>query len=226
MSDPIIRVTSLHKRYRTDRLETTALEGVSFEIQRGEFVAVMGPSGCGKSTLLNVLGLLDRADGGSYQLEGNETVGGSEDHRTGLRKKYIGFIFQSFNLIDELTVRANVELGVYYHGIRGKEASRMADEALEKLGLSARGDHMPSQLSGGQQQRAAIARAIVNRPKLLLADEPTGNLDSRNREEVLEILSTLNAQGSTIVMVTHSDDDASRAGRIVRLRDGQLHASS
>ena len=200
----MIKVTNLSKIFRTEEIETTALNKVSFEINDGEFVAIMGPSGCGKSTLLNILGLLDNPTEGSYMLLGQEVAKLKEKDRTKFRKGNIGFVFQSFNLIDELNVFENVELPLRY------------------LNISHRAQHFPQQLSGGQQQRVAIARAVVSNPKLILADEPTGNLDSKNGKEVMDLLTELNKEGTTIVMVTHSQKDASCAQRIVNLFDGEI----
>lgn len=226
MSNAVVELVGAVKRYRTEKLETTALNAISMAINAGEFVAVMGPSGCGKSSLLNAAGLLDRLDGGSLCLLGSETQNLSERQRSALRRQHIGFVFQSFNLIEQLTVEENVELALHYNGVRGAVARKRVDTVLERLQLSSRRSHYPSQLSGGQQQRVAIARAVINQPALILADEPTGNLDSENRAEVLSILRDLNTQGTTVVMVTHSPEDAARASRIVRLKDGQLDERS
>lgn len=218
----MIKITDLSKVFRTEEIETTALNGVSFEIKEGEFVAIMGPSGCGKSTLLNILGLLDNPSGGSYMLLGSEVGQLKEKERTKFRKGNIGFVFQSFNLIDELDVYENVELPLRYLNISASERKQKVTEILKRMGISHRAKHFPQQLSGGQQQRVAIARAVVSSPKLILADEPTGNLDSKNGKEVMELLSELNAEGTTIVMVTHSQKDAAVAQRVINLFDGQI----
>jgi putative ABC transport system ATP-binding protein len=210
------------KVYRATDVETTALAGVSMTVQAGEFVAVMGPSGCGKSTLLNVLGMIDALTSGSYLFDGQELAGRSEGQLVALRKARLGFVFQSFNLIEELTVHQNVELPLLYNRVGRAERRERIREVLELVGLSNRAKHRPAQLSGGQQQRVAIARAVVTEPRLILADEPTGNLDSHNGEEVMQMLETLNEQGSTIVMVTHSPGDAARAHRIVDMLDGRI----
>jgi len=221
-SKVMIKVTDLSKVFRTEEIETTALNGVSFEINDGEFVAIMGPSGCGKSTLLNILGLLDNPSGGSYMLLGSEVGQLKEKERTKFRKGNIGFVFQSFNLIDELNVYENVELPLRYLNISAGERKQKVNEILKRMGISHRAKHFPQQLSGGQQQRVAIARAVVSSPKLILADEPTGNLDSKNGKEVMDLLSELNAEGTTIVMVTHSQKDAAVAQRVINLFDGQI----
>lgn len=218
----MIKIENICRVFRTEEVETTALNGVSMTVEDGEFVAIMGPSGCGKSTLLSILGLLDNPDEGNYWLDGEEVGHLREKQRTGYRKGRIGFVFQSFNLIDELTVEENVDLQLKYLGVPKAERKQRVLEVLRKVNLSQRAKHYPQQLSGGQQQRVAIARAVVGRPKLILADEPTGNLDSRNGREVMELLSQLNAEGATIVMVTHSQHDAAYAGRIVNLFDGQI----
>ena len=218
----MIKVTDLNKVFRTEEIETTALNGVSFEIKEGEFVAIMGPSGCGKSTLLNILGLLDNPSGGSYMLLGSEVGQLKEKERTKFRKGNIGFVFQSFNLIDELDVYENVELPLRYLNISSSERKQKVTEILKRMGISHRAKHFPQQLSGGQQQRVAIARAVVSSPKLILADEPTGNLDSKNGKEVMDLLAELNAEGTTIVMVTHSQKDAAVAQRVINLFDGQI----
>ena len=218
----MIKVTDLSKVFRTEEIETTALNQVSFEINDGEFVAIMGPSGCGKSTLLNILGLLDNPTDGSYQLLGQEVAKLKEKDRTKYRKGNIGFVFQSFNLIDELNVFENVELPLRYLNISSSERKARVTEMLKRMNISHRAQHFPQQLSGGQQQRVAIARAVVSNPKLILADEPTGNLDSKNGKEVMDLLTQLNEEGTTIVMVTHSQKDASCAQRIVNLFDGQI----
>lgn len=218
----MIRIENLTKIFRTEEVETIALNGVSLQVAEGEFVAIMGPSGCGKSTLLGILGLLDSPTGGRYWLDGREVGQLKENDRTLFRRGRIGFVFQNFNLIDELTVEENVDLQLKYLGISKDERRRRVLEVLCKVSLSQRARHFPPQLSGGQQQRVAIARAVVGRPKLILADEPTGNLDSKNGLEVMDLLSRLNAEGTTIVMVTHSLHDASRAHRIVHLFDGQV----
>lgn len=217
----MIKITNLEKVYRTDEVETIALNKLSLEIKKGEFVAVMGPSGCGKSTLLNILGLLDDPDAGSFIFNGQEIAGFNERQRADLRKRNIGFVFQSFNLIDELTVFENVELPLIYTGVKAPERKKKVEEVLEKVQIMHRRNHYPQQLSGGQQQRVAVARAVVNNPKLILADEPTGNLDSSNGNEVMELLTNLNEQGTTIVMVTHSEHDARYSHRIIRMLDGQ-----
>ena len=218
----MIQVTNLSKVFRTEEIETTALNNVSFTISKGEFVAIMGPSGCGKSTLLNILGLLDNPSGGSYNLLGTEVANLRERERTNYRKGNIGFVFQSFNLIDELNVYENVELPLKYLNISASERKRRVTEILKRMNISHRAGHYPQQLSGGQQQRVAIARAVVANPQLILADEPTGNLDSRNGKEVMDLLCQLNAEGTTIVMVTHSQRDASAAQRIINLFDGEI----
>jgi len=216
----MIKITNLEKFYRTEEVETVALNKLNIDINTGEFVAIMGPSGCGKSTLLNILGLLDDPDGGSYLFNGTEVAGYNERKRADLRKHNIGFVFQSFNLIDELTVFENVELPLIYTGIGTAERKQRVEEVLTKMQIMHRRNHYPQQLSGGQQQRVAIARAVVNKPKLILADEPTGNLDSSNGNEVMELLTDLNEQGTTIIMVTHSEHDARYSHRIIRLLDG------
>ena len=218
----MIKVADLCKVFRTEEIETTALNKVSFEIKDGEFVAIMGPSGCGKSTLLNILGLLDNPSSGSYELLGQEVAGLKEKDRTKFRKGNIGFVFQSFNLIDELNVYENVELPLRYMKISASERKEMVSAMLKRMNISHRAQHFPQQLSGGQQQRVAIARACVANPKLILADEPTGNLDSKNGKEVMELLQELNGEGATIVMVTHSQKDASMAQRIINLFDGSI----
>ena len=218
----MIEVNNLQKIFRTEEVETWALNDVSFNVADGEFVAIMGPSGCGKSTLLNILGLLDNPTKGSYKLQGVEVATLDENHRTDLRKGVIGFVFQSFNLIDELNVRENIELPLLYMGVPAKERRRRAEEVMERMNISHREKHFPNQLSGGQQQRVAIARAVIAGPKLILADEPTGNLDSVNGQEVMNLLKELNQQGTTIVMVTHSRHDASYASRIINLFDGSI----
>ena len=218
----MIKVTNLSKVFRTEEIETIALNGVSFEIKEGEFVAIMGPSGCGKSTLMNVLGLLDSPTGGSYELLGSEVSGLKEKERTNFRKGNIGFVFQSFNLIDELNVYDNIELPLKYLNISAAERKQRVADIMKRMGISHRAKHYPQQLSGGQQQRVAIARAVVSNPKLILADEPTGNLDSKNGKEVMTLLTELNADGTTIIMVTHSPKDAAVAQRTINLFDGQI----
>ena len=218
----MIKTKDLVKVFRTDEIETTALNKVNLEVQKGEFVAVMGTSGCGKSTLLNILGLLDNPTSGELHFNGIDVSDFKERKRTDLRKSNIGFVFQSFNLIDELTVYENVELPLLYMKVPGSERKKMVEAVLERMKMGHRRKHFPQQLSGGQQQRVAIARAVVSNPKLILADEPTGNLDSANGEEVMKLLSELNKEGTTIVMVTHSPSDAEYAHRIVQLFDGHV----
>ncbi|MDR1172827.1 MAG: ABC transporter ATP-binding protein [Bacteroidales bacterium] len=217
----MIKITDLEKIYRTEEVETVALNKMSLDIAEHEFVAIMGPSGCGKSTLLNILGMLDKPNSGSFLFNGIEVAKFSENQCSDLRKRNIGFVFQSFNLIDELTVFENVELPLVYNKVKAANRKAIAEAALEKVQMMHRRNHFPSQLSGGQQQRVAVARAVVNSPKLILADEPTGNLDSRNGQEVMELLTELNEAGTTIVMVTHSEHDARHAHRIVRMLDGK-----
>lgn len=218
----MIKTVELTKVFRTDEVETTALNKVNMEISKGEFVAIMGPSGCGKSTLLNIIGLLDNPSSGQLYFLDREVSGFSERNRTSLRKSNIGFVFQSFNLIDELNVFENVELPLLYQRVSGSERRRRVEEVLDRMKISHRKKHFPQQLSGGQQQRVAIARAVVSRPHLILADEPTGNLDSANGEEVMNLLSELNQEGTTVVMVTHSPTDADKAHRIIQLFDGHI----
>ena len=218
----MIEVKNLSKVFTTEEIETTALDGVSFEIKDGEFVAIMGPSGCGKSTLLNILGLLDNPSGGSYKLLGLEVGGLKEKERTKFRKGNIGFVFQSFNLIDELSVYENIELPLRYMNVPSSERKAKVEDIMRRMNISHRAQHFPQQLSGGQQQRVAIARAVVASPKLILADEPTGNLDSKNGKEVMELLCELNREGTTIVMVTHSQKDAAMAQRTIDLFDGKI----
>ena len=217
----MIRFTNLEKIYRTDEVETMALNKLSFSVNDGEFVAVMGPSGCGKSTLLNIAGLLDDPDGGSFLFNGMEVAHFNERKRAELRKRNIGFVFQSFNLIDELNVFENVELPLIYLDVKASARKKRVEEILDKMQIMHRRNHFPQQLSGGQQQRVAVARAVMNNPKLILADEPTGNLDSTNGNEVMQLLADLNEQGTTIVMVTHSEHDARYSHRIIRMLDGQ-----
>lgn len=221
----MIKIENITKSFRTEEVETIALNGVSLEVKDGEFVAIMGPSGCGKSTLLNILGLLDNPTGGDYYLAGNEVGHLKENQRTQARKGNIGFVFQSFNLIDELNVFENVELPLTYLGVPAPERKKRVEEILQRMNISHRAKHYPQQLSGGQQQRVAIARAVVSNPKLILADEPTGNLDSKNGKEVMDLLCELNREGTTILMVTHSQHDASFAHRTVHLFDGSIVAS-
>jgi len=218
----MIKTVNLQKIFRTEEVETYALNDVSLEINDGEFVAIMGPSGCGKTTLLNILGLLDNPTGGEYYLNEIEVGKYSEKQRTRLRKGVIGFVFQSFNLIEELNVYENIELPLLYMGISSSERKKRIEAAMDRMEIAHRAKHFPQQLSGGQQQRVAIARAVVANPKLILADEPTGNLDSKNGKEVMSLLTELNADGTTIVMVTHSQHDAGYAARIVNLFDGQV----
>jgi putative ABC transport system ATP-binding protein len=217
----MIKITDLEKYYRTEEVETIALNKITLDVKEGEFVAIMGPSGCGKSTLLNILGLLDDPDGGSFVFNGTEVAEFNERKRADLRKRTIGFVFQSFNLIDELTVFENVELPLIYMKVDSAERKRRVEEVLDKMQIMHRKNHFPQQLSGGQQQRVAFARAVVNSPKLILADEPTGNLDSNNGNEVMQLLTDLNEQGTTVIMVTHSEHDAKYSHRIIRMLDGQ-----
>ena len=218
----MLNITNLEKIYRTEEIETVALNKISAEVKDGEFVAIMGPSGCGKSTLLNIIGLLDDADTGSFLFNNEEVISYNERKRADLRKRNIGFVFQSFNLIDELTVYENVELPLLYLGIDADERKKRVEAVLEKVQIMHRRNHFPQQLSGGQQQRCAVARAVVNNPKLILADEPTGNLDSKNGNEVMELLTNLNDAGTTVVMVTHSEHDARYAHRVIRMLDGSV----
>ncbi|MDR3057390.1 MAG: ABC transporter ATP-binding protein [Prevotella sp.] len=218
----MLKIYDLKKVFRTEEVETVALNNVSMEVGEGEFVAIMGPSGCGKSTLLNVIGLLDNPSSGEYFLADKEVGHLKEKQRIQARKGNIGFVFQSFNLIDEMTVFENIELPLVYLKIKSSERKARVEEIMKKMSIGHRANHYPNQLSGGQQQRVAIARAVVANPKLILADEPTGNLDSKNGQEVMKLLSDLNRDGTTIVMVTHSQHDASYAHRIVNLFDGQI----
>ena len=218
----MIKTEKLEKVFRTDEVETFALNGVDIEVKDGEFVAIMGPSGCGKSTLLNIVGLLDNPTDGSYNFAGTEVAKMKEKDRTKFRKGNIGFVFQSFNLIDELNVYENVELPLIYLNMKASERRKKVDEVLKRMKIGHRAKHFPQQLSGGQQQRVAIARAVVANPKLILADEPTGNLDSKNGIEVMNLLTELNQEGTTIIMVTHSDRDANYAHRTINLLDGQV----
>lgn len=217
-----IEIKNLEKIFRSDTVQTVALNNISLSIKDGEFVAIMGPSGCGKSTLLNILGLLDNPTSGSYTLDGKEVANLKESGRTDYRKGRLGFIFQAFNLIDTMTVRENIMLPLNNLPLSRAEKKQRVDDALKRMGIAHRANHYPSQLSGGQQQRAAIARAIVSKPGLILADEPTGNLDSKNGGEVMQLLSELHREGSTIVMVTHSQRDAAVADRVINLFDGQI----
>lgn len=218
----MIKTVDLTKVFRTEEVETTALNKVSMEITEGEFVAIMGPSGCGKTTLLNILGLLDNPSDGSYYFNEKQVSGFSEKQRAKMRKENIGFVFQNFNLIDELSVFENIELPLVYLGYNARDRKKRVEEVMEQMQIMHRSKHFPLQLSGGQQQRVAVARAVVAKPKLILADEPTGNLDSSHGEEVMNLLDSLNQNGTSIVMVTHSQRDAEYARRIIRLFDGQI----
>jgi putative ABC transport system ATP-binding protein len=218
----MIKINDLQKSFRTEEIETVALNGVSLHVTEGEFIAIMGPSGCGKSTLLNILGLLDNPTSGKYHLDGTEVGHLKEKQRTDMRKGNIGFIFQSFNLIEEMNVFENVELPLVYMKVKAAERKKRVEETLHRMNIGHRANHFPNQLSGGQQQRVAIARAVVASPKLILADEPTGNLDSKNGKDVMDLLSELNREGTTIVMVTHSQHDAAFSHRIINLFDGQI----
>jgi putative ABC transport system ATP-binding protein len=218
----MIKINDLRKVFRTEEVETIALNNIAMEVKEGEFVAIMGPSGCGKSTLLNILGLLDNHTSGEYWLDSKEVGHLKEKERTQTRKGKIGFVFQSFNLIEEMTVYENVELPLTYLKVKTSERKKRVEEVLRRMNISHRAGHFPNQLSGGQQQRVAIARAVIANPKLILADEPTGNLDSKNGKDVMDLLTELNREGTTIVMVTHSQHDASFAHRIVNLFDGQI----
>ena len=218
----MIKTNELMKIYRTDEVETTALNKVNLAVKEGEFVAIMGPSGCGKSTLLNILGLLDNPSEGTYEFMGEEVAGYKERNRTNLRKGNIGFIFQSFNLIDELTVWENVELPLLYLKMSSSVRKQKVETVLDRMKIMHRKSHFPQQLSGGQQQRVAVARAVVTNPRLILADEPTGNLDSANGEEVMDLLSQLNEEGTTIIMVTHSPSDSEYSHRVIQLFDGHI----
>ena len=220
--EDIIHINDLHKVYKTTEVETTALQNVSFKIKKADFVAVMGPSGCGKSTLLNILGLIDQPDKGEYFFKGEALHQFSERQKTNFRKNNLGFIFQSFNLINELNVFDNVELPLIYTNLSTRQRKERINTVLSELNIIHRAGHYPQQLSGGQQQRVAIARALVNKPDVILADEPTGNLDSQNSKEVMQALSVLNAQGSTIIMVTHSMHDAAFANKKIQLLDGKI----
>ncbi|MBR4406340.1 MAG: ABC transporter ATP-binding protein [Bacteroidaceae bacterium] len=218
----MITLKNIKKVFKTDEVETWALQNVSLEVNKGEFVAVMGPSGCGKSTLLNILGLLDTPTQGTYLLNGKDVSQMSEDERTELRKGQLGFVFQSFNLIDELNVTENVELPLLYMGTSKKERRQQVKDVIERVAMAHRAQHFPAQLSGGQQQRVAIARAVISHPQIILADEPTGNLDSKHGMEVMDLLKQLHGEGTTIIMVTHSQRDANYADRIVNLFDGEI----
>lgn len=221
-SDALIKTVGLKKFYYTDEIETTALAGVNLEVKKGEFVAIMGPSGCGKSTLLNIIGLLDNPSEGQFHFTNQEISTHSERKRAELRKANIGFVFQSFNLIDELTVYENIELPLIYLKYSSSERKKRVEEVMEQMKIMHRRNHFPQQLSGGQQQRVAISRAVVAKPKLILADEPTGNLDSANGQEVMNLLTELNENGTTVIMVTHSPMDAEYAHRVIHLFDGQI----
>lgn len=225
-SETLFRLEGLSKVFRTDNVETTALNNINFEIKRGEFVAVMGPSGCGKSTLLNIIGMLDNPTSGSFWFNDEDVANYGENRLAQIRKRNIGFIFQSFNLIDELTVRENIELALLYHRVPANERKQRAYNVMERMEIAHRANHMPAQLSGGQQQRVAVARAVIAEPNLILADEPTGNLDSHNGEEVMEMLTQLNKQGTTILMVTHSPAHAEYARRDISLFDGEIITES
>ena len=218
----MIQIENLTKTFRTDEVETLALRGITLNVEKGEFVGIMGPSGCGKSTLLNILGLLDNPTAGKYLLNGEDVTGLKEKNRTAFRKGKIGFVFQNFNLIDELSIEENVELPLKYLNIKPSERKERVKEALTRMNILHRAKHFPQQLSGGQQQRAAIARAVVSKPDLILADEPTGNLDSTNGKEVMDLLTELNREGATIVMVTHSQHDAAYTHRVINLFDGKV----
>jgi putative ABC transport system ATP-binding protein len=218
----MIKIVDLEKIYRTEEVETVALNKMNLEVNEQEFVAIMGPSGCGKSTLLNILGMLDEPTAGSFLFDGTEVSKFNENRRSELRKANIGFVFQSFNLIDELTVFENVELPLVYNNVKASDRKKLVEEALERVQIMHRRNHFPAQLSGGQQQRAAVARAVVKNPRLILADEPTGNLDSKNGIEVMTLLTSLNESGTTIVMVTHSEHDSRYANRTVHMLDGRV----
>lgn len=218
----MIKTEAIKKNFTTEDVETRALNGVTLQVQQGEFVAIMGPSGCGKSTLLNVLGLLDNPTEGKYWFKGIDVAEFTEDKRTSLRKGTIGFVFQSFNLIDDLTVYENIELPLLYMGIPKQERQKRVNDIMERLDIVHRAKYFPQQLSGGQQQRVAVARAVVTNPELILADEPTGNLDSKNGLEVMELLRQLNLEGTTIIIVTHSQRDAAYANRVINLFDGKI----
>jgi putative ABC transport system ATP-binding protein len=218
----MLNMRNLSRVYRTDTVETTALDGIYLDVADGEFVAIMGPSGCGKSTLLNVMGMLDSPSSGSYLFDGTEVSGLGEAKLADFRKRSIGFIFQSFNLVDELTVRENIELALLYHAVPAQDRRARVEQVMDRVGIAHRARHRPSQLSGGQQQRVAVARALVGAPKLILADEPTGNLDTAHGEEVMRMLQALNQEGSTIVMVTHSPAHADYASRVVNMLDGRV----
>jgi putative ABC transport system ATP-binding protein len=222
----MITLADIHRLFRSDEVETTALRAIDLSIDEGEFVAIMGPSGCGKSTLLNILGLIDRPTSGRYLFKGQEIGDLDEAALARLRRDNLGFVFQSFNLIDELTIAENVELGLVYRRWAGKDRKARVEAAMDRVGVAHRARHYPHQLSGGQQQRAAIARAIVGQPSLILADEPTGNLDTENGEQVMDILKSLNAEGATIVMVTHSPAHADIARRVVNMLDGRIIVSA
>jgi putative ABC transport system ATP-binding protein len=222
----MIKLTGINKIYRTNEIETVALENVNLEVNKGEFLSIMGPSGCGKSTLLNMIGLLDNPTSGELWFMDQEVSRYSENDRTDLRNGNLGFVFQSFNLIDELTVFENVELPLLYAGVSTRERVKRVNEALERMQIAHRTEHYPQQLSGGQQQRVAIARAIVTNPRIILADEPTGNLDSTNGNEVMNLLKELNHDGATVVMVTHSEENAREAERIIRMMDGYILTES
>ena len=222
----MLTLSDVNRLYRSDEVETTALRNIDLQIEEGEFVAVMGPSGCGKSTLLNILGGIDRPTSGRYRFRDAEVADLSEAHLARLRRENLGFVFQSFNLIDELTIAENVELGLIYRRWAGKDRRQRVEAAMDRVGVAHRARHYPNQLSGGQQQRAAIARAIVGRPSLILADEPTGNLDTDNGAQVMDILQALNAEGATIVMVTHSPSHADQARRRIDMLDGRIVVSA
>lgn len=222
----MIQLKDIQKIYRTDEIETTALYDINLLITRGEFAAIMGPSGCGKSTLLNIIGMLDTPDSGSYRFEDREVGRLKEKDLAQVRKAHIGFVFQSFNLIDELTVAENIELPLIYAGMPTSERKKAVTEVMEKMEIEHRRNHFPQQLSGGQQQRVAVARAVVSKPALILADEPTGNLDSRNGEEVMKLLKALNREGTTVVMVTHSAEHAEYASRVIQMLDGKVVAEN
>jgi putative ABC transport system ATP-binding protein len=222
MTQALLSLRELSRVYRTDMVETTALDAIDLDIFQGEFVAIMGPSGCGKSTLLNMIGMLDSPSSGSYRFGDTEIAGLPEPRLAGIRKTHLGFIFQSFNLIDELSVAENIELALLYHAMPAAERKAKVEAVMDRVGIAHRARHRPSQLSGGQQQRVAVARALVSEPRLILADEPTGNLDTSHGEEVMKMLQTLNAEGSTIVMVTHSPAHADYASRVVHMLDGRI----